>query len=301
MPRMKTNEEYIIELKEKNKYVEAFEEYKGMRKSIYVKCKICGELYKSSPLSLFNGGMHRKCFDKIELGKILKKDQEEFLKEAKLKNKYVIPIGEYTGTHNDIKCICQECLEEYVTTPYIILHGGRHKKCYDASQTKTNEKFIEELSKINPDVAVISEYKNCKTYVQLRCKKCGNVWKSKPTNILQGKGCPRCKTSIGEKNVSKYLKSKNIQFETQKTFEELKFKRKLKFDFYIPSSNTCIEYDGEQHYNQRSYYYTDENVKRDILKNEFCSKNCIRLIRVPYTLDNYEKVKEYLNYYLSDL
>ena len=39
--------------------------------------------------------------------------------------------------------------------------------------------------------------------------------------------------------------------------------RKLKFDFYIPSLNTCIEYDGEQHDNYIEYFHLSNQEHTD--------------------------------------
>lgn len=59
--------------------------------------------------------------------------------------------------------------------------------------------------------------------------------------------------------------------------------RPLKFDFYIPEENTVIEYDGEQHFKESSKFGKTkfETTKHnDILKNEYCLKNNINLIRI---------------------
>ena len=75
---------------------------------------------------------------------------------------------------------------------------------------------------------------------------------------------------------------------------------KLRFDFYIPSSNCCIEYDGEQHFlyqnnngwNTKEHY--EETIYRDNLKNQYCLSHNIKTIRIPYT--NLNKISpEYLS------
>ena len=72
----------------------------------------------------------------------------------------------------------------------------------------------------------------------------------------------------------------------------------LPFDFYLPKYNSCIEFDGIQHYEpvehfggQESYDYT---VKHDKIKNEYCKNNGILLLRIPY----YKNVEEELNNFL---
>jgi len=58
---------------------------------------------------------------------------------------------------------------------------------------------------------------------------------------------------------------------------------KLPFDFYLPEKNICIEYDGEQHFRN---IFSDKSFKEtkinDNIKDEFCIKNNIFLIRIPY-------------------
>jgi len=64
----------------------------------------------------------------------------------------------------------------------------------------------------------------------------------------------------------------------------------LVFDFYIPSHNLLIEYDGEQHlrkgyFNRRlisdkSFMSLQEHDRR---KNQYAKKNNIKLLRIPHT------------------
>lgn len=57
--------------------------------------------------------------------------------------------------------------------------------------------------------------------------------------------------SKGEQLIYDILIENNLVFEQQKTFNNCinpKTNKKLRFDFYLPDYNCCIEYDGEQHY-----------------------------------------------------
>lgn len=62
----------------------------------------------------------------------------------------------------------------------------------------------------------------------------------------------------------------------------------LPFDFYLPEYNCCIEYDGTTHYIPNKYgsWNTQENIeltqKHDKIKNEYCKKKKINLIRISY-------------------
>ena len=89
----------------------------------------------------------------------------------------------------------------------------------------------------------------------------------RPNDHLKGQGCSICK-------------SRNVN---------------LKFDFYLPKYNTCIEYDGEQHFKSVEYFggYISliETKERDEIKNKFCLDNKIKLLRIPFNkYDDIEKI-----------
>ena len=101
-----------------------------------------------------------------------------------------------------------------------------------------------------------------------------------------------CSVSLGEEKIIKILKENNIAFQTQKTFDDCIFPdtlAKAKFDFYLIDYNTLIGFDGLQHfsYQKNSSIFTKEKTDKikehDEFKNEYCLKNNINLIRIPYT------------------
>lgn len=51
-----------------------------------------------------------------------------------------------------------------------------------------------------------------------------------------------------------------------------------------------IEYQGEQHYKERSFYYSEKMVEHDKIKKQYCEEKGINLICIPYT----EDVESYL-------
>lgn len=64
-------------------------------------------------------------------------------------------------------------------------------------------------------------------------------------------------------------------------------KRSLKFDFYLPDRNLCIEYDGKHHFEVTEYGEDKlkDTIKKDTIKNEFCKSNNITLYRISYKDD----------------
>lgn len=85
---------------------------------------------------------------------------------------------------------------------------------------------------------------NGRSYTLVKSKLHGIFWQ-KPNNHLFGKGCPICKKSKGELAIRKELENLNLDFIEQKRYENCRAKNPLPFDFFIPSKNLLIEYDGE--------------------------------------------------------
>lgn len=99
------------------------------------------------------------------------------------------------------------------------------------------------------------------------------------------------KSSKGEEKIEQILISNNIKFEREKSFPTCG-KGMFRFDFYLPNINTCIEYDGEQHFHPVEYFGGEDafnkQVTYDNIKNEWCKKQGVNLIRIPYT--DYDKI-----------
>ena len=119
---------------------------------------------------------------------------------------------------------------------------------------------------------------------------CGQETKVDGPNWLNGKtrscGCKRFK-SVGEEVIEDILTRNNISYYSQYRFNDCKNKRPLPFDFYLPDYNTCIEYQGEQHYKPIDWFEdTDDTFEarqiRDSIKRTYCNDNGISLLEIPY-------------------
>ncbi len=94
--------------------------------------------------------------------------------------------------------------------------------------------------------------------------------------------------SKGNVKISEILDEANIDYTIEQTFPDCKDKKELPFDFYV-NSQYLIEYDGEQHFKEDSVFDYEYTHKHDLIKNEWCKKNNIPLIRIPYT--HYNKLQ----------
>lgn len=101
------------------------------------------------------------------------------------------------------------------------------------------------------------------------------------------KSCGHCIKSYGEESIAQILIKANIKFIREYVIQELKspLGRPLRFDFYLPTLNCLIEYDGEQHYSKLDNKYASfEQYSRDCSKNKFCLDHNIKLYRIPYAI-----------------
>lgn len=134
------------------------------------------------------------------------------------------------------------------------------------------------------------------------CKKCGNEWKAIIQSRTKGNGCKKCASSKGEKIIKEYLKTKQIEYIQQKSFNECRNKLPLPFDFYLPQYNLLIEFQGEQHYEIATWWYKTkqeaeealkETKNHDKIKRDFCKSKKIKFLAIPYTY--YDKIENILN------
>ena len=127
------------------------------------------------------------------------------------------------------------------------------------------------------------------TNIIWKCKcECGNIVEVSTNDLtsLHTQSCGCLNSSKGEEIIQRLLQQNNIVFERQKRFNSCKDKKPLPFDFYLPNYNCLIEYDGIQHFGLGNFWgdknYYNIIKKHDIIKNNWCKKNNIHLIRIPY-------------------
>lgn len=130
---------------------------------------------------------------------------------------------------------------------------------------------------------------------------CGNMIDVSSGHLLRGKtrscGCNR--RSKYEEIVQEILVAHEIDYEQEKVFEGCRNVFPLKFDFYLPFYNTCIECQGQQHYDSvpffggKERFFTVQN--NDRIKRTFCKDNQIALLCLPYTLTRAQVEQEICN------
>lgn len=207
---------------------------------------------------------------------------------------------DYVNSETPLKILCRKHGIIYCNAAHI--NNNKHicPQCAWDSLAKERKysidkvkKFIE--SKNNNVVLNPEEYINAKIQnLKVLCGKCKvNIFITsldvymRPATRCICKSCA-CIESAAEERIRHFLESQDINFIPQYTFKDCRDKNVLPFDFYLPDYNKIIEFDGEQHYRLagfggKSY---ESTVKHDKIKNEYCEKNNIDLLRIPYWNEN---------------
>lgn len=294
----KTHDKFIEEMERLNPNICVIGEYVNVKTKIEMSCKICNTTWNANPNDLIQGSGCPKCGDRQKHLR-QKKSTKQFIGELYEINKDIKIHSEYINNRTNVKCSCNICGEEWETLPNSLLLRVGCPECGKITsgikRRVTHEDFKQKLHKINSNIKVMSKYTKSVEKVKCKCNICGWEWKAKPNGLLNGYGCPRCKASKGERNISDILDKHNIKFIPQYKFEGCKDKKLLLFDFYLPSEQTVIEFDGRQHYHAIDFFGGAKGLKatqrRDNIKNEYCKNNNIKLIRIPYNIKN---IEEYL-------
>ena len=112
------------------------------------------------------------------------------------------------------------------------------------------------------------------------------------------------KQNSSVRDVENILNQLNIYYEREKTFNDLKYKGKLRFDYYLPKYNLCIEFNGAQHYEYIEYFHKDdsqfdEQRIKDYIKHEYCRAHSIHLIELPCSLTN-DEIRAELVHFINE-
>ena len=129
--------------------------------------------------------------------------------------------------------------------------------------------------------------KNGKRSRQYKCLcDCGNYFIAEHAYLAFGDttSCG-CICSKGEYQIEQLLKRHGISYKREFSFPDLKNQLPLRFDFAIFKKNKLvqlIEYQGEQHYVKSNGFYSEDLIRNDKLKEEYCKKNKIKLKYIYY-------------------
>ncbi|QQM14765.1 homing endonuclease [Staphylococcus phage MarsHill] len=292
------------------------EEYKNTKTKLDFKCLNCNKEFQKTFEKIRIGrfcpycGIKQRNLTKSNFGKIDEKLKPYFKEYVK---------GDYKNISSKITMRDIRCGHEFENSiSQLRKRNGDECPVCNPPRFKiiSNDDFKKRVFDLfDGDIILLDEYKTNTTKNKFMCKKCNHIFYKQPRWLYEMPGCPMCRESKrlgntysrGEKNIIKFLENNDIYYIKEKTFSDLKYRGRMRFDFYIPENNTIIEFDGRQHNKEKdhntSMFYDETLVKRDKLKNDYCKNNKIPLLRIHfYEMQKIDKIlKDWFNDYpLSD-
>lgn len=191
--------DFINRLKENDIDVTPLEEYINDNTKILCKCNKCDYTWEVKPNNLFAGNKCPNC------SKHKRWTEDEFLSELKnIHGDTIQVIDKFINMKTDINCKCLKCNKIWTTTPGRLIYYKHGCINCNSNKKKTNEDFLEELFKINPNIQPLEEYINSKTKILCKCNICGYEWRVSPTHLLYSKsGCKNCAWKYNGKQLRK--------------------------------------------------------------------------------------------------
>lgn len=283
---MKSNE-FINQAKliHNNKYDYSKADYKNTQIKVCIICPEHGEFWQT-PYSHLKGCGCPKCYGNKKLtteefisrSKEIHKDKYDYSKTTYVNKRTTVII--VCPIHGDFKQLaghhlrgqgCPECGKQYAK----MWRKGKFNDFVKESNKRFNEEYVFPFIK--------EEYENSHSKITIIHKKCGIRFVKVACDHLTSRfgGCPCCYISNMEEDIRRFLDEEKIKYQTEKTFQWLKYKNYLRLDFYLPEYNIAIECQGLQHFKEvkfdENYSTLEETINRDNIKYKLCQEHGIKL------------------------
>ena len=311
MSRKLSHEEFLSRLHGNALNLEILGEYQGRHGLILCRCKRCGREWYPYANSLMQG---HGCYCTYKKEKINKHPNPTGRPVRDLTG-MVFGLLYVTSRNDDINarhgkywnCTCS-CGKKVTYISHDLVRGSKvscgSAECETAAgrRAKINTgRFVSKdisgmrfgrLTAIEVDTSIVGRGH---TYWKCLCD-CGNYHVVSSKHLVGGQtgSCGKCGyRSKGEMIISKILDQNGLDYKNNSTYMDCRSSLSgylLRFDFIVesPDGVYCIEFDGEQHFKNagglwNSRYTLEKQRVLDEDKNEWCRKNSIPLIRIPFS------------------
>lgn len=275
--------------------IQIIKKKKRKRILMFLTCQ-CGENYKK----IWNGkqGKYGQCLNCAKRNRQKKRKKGvDYVVQYIKQHGYKVLYKPQIGTINElVEVENQEGYRGFTSVQK--LRQNKNMSIYDM---RINHKYflfnVNQYCKLNNIHSQALEFsqqdKWTRQGIKFQCE-CGNYFETSIASFQNGKiRCDECtkRKSKYENLVEEYLTQQNIEFISQFRINSCRDILPLPFDFWLKDYNTLIEVDGEGHFypahfnnigyedSQRTFEITQ---KHDRIKNEYCIKYNIPLIRITY-------------------
>lgn len=297
--------DYITETNQGYSYSYNLTDLWKTKAPVTVTCLHCDHSWKTTPRDVENS-VCRQC-------DLMEQKYDNFLCKAanihgdKFDYSLVTP-RQCLSAKNKIDIICNKCNKQWTTS--IACHIGLKAGCRHCTfhEPWNLDRFMSTVTKIheNYDFSAVTEQHitGAHAKVPVTCKNCKSTWTPTVSKLINAKqGCPICRSSHGEKLLKHILEQMGVEFCRQYIIPRLP--RKM-FDFWFTYQDKeyLIEYDGLQHFQRSPFFHKQESdfeqlQLNDINKASIAIDSGYHLIRIPYTYEDEDEVKQIIDYALT--
>ena len=275
-----------------DRYDYTYVEYKKDTGKLHIICHLHGSFYQSH-LAHYRGKQGcPKCGIALR-----QKSQSSCLQSLidilpdNIKDKLDFTYAMYKNMHEPICVMCKTHNKKYYARPADVFYKYRIycPECISDTIAERQKQYSDYIyNKTIGKACVIhnnrykyerlSDFKNAGSKLHIECPFHGWFDQTANDHIYGGCGCPVCKMSHGESKIAIYLDNNNIEHKYQ---YRVKIDKSYHwFDFYIPTLNLIVSYNGKQHYQPIKFFGGKRGYKilleRDNIKNDYCNQNNIK-------------------------
>lgn len=317
----KSHDQFVYDVKNINPNIEIIGKYINIDTKVKVKCLIDGYIWDADPRKLLRDVQcavcaNRKVITGINDVATTRSDLVQYFKNKDDATKYT------SGSAKIVDVICPECgHEDQIRIGNLSRFGFACNGCYENKYGRkrvphgywNKDTMSTYLSENYPGYKLLdmqSADANGCLKVFIKCPNADHepywaYW----TNIISGYTCYRCyledSMSRGEHMAESIFQKYNINFQSQKRFDDCRDKHTLPFDFYLPDYNLIVEIMGEQHEYPVEHFGGEDafnkRIKHDKVKRDYLKANNIYILDIwYYEFDKMEnlilsKIQEILN------
>ncbi len=290
----------------------------GSGKKVWWQCSQCGYEWCAAVYDRSNGRGCASCTGQVAspfncLSSLFPQVASEWNSR---RNAGLTPNDVTAGSGKKAWWICSKCSYEWRTVVKSRSQGSGCPNCAGQVVNDTNclmINFPEIGSEWHPtrngSLTAYDVAAGTQRSVWWRCKRCDHEYASSINNrTSQGSGCPKCRTSKGEKIIGDYIERYSIPRKPQWGQGKGGLEKRYAFDFAVNRNNEfwLIEYHGEQHYIPVSFgskkqfgghWSLLKCLKRDRIKERWCREKNKKLLVIPFW--EFKRIEEILTEFFA--
>lgn len=284
---------------------------KSKDKRIEYACDYCGKIFLASRRKYLDkcNGLRNGIYCSSQCAKDVQKPLFEEISNEFEKHGYELLSDCYESAKTKLEYICPKHREfgsQFITYNNLRNGCGCRYCGREAQSSKRRLSFrdAKEIFAMHNMTLLDQEYINSSQPLKYICNahpEYGIQYMT--TGNARRQHCPHCNVIKGEDRIAKYLLLHDIEFRQQVKYDSLigLGGGKLSYDFYLPTYNLLIEYQGEFHDGTsgiQTQHEFKKQVEHDKRKREYAKNHNINLLEIWYY--DFSRIEEILDTQLNN-